>query len=246
MELYNLVVETTRRCNMKCAHCVRGKAQNRAMPTEHLRAFLQQIEYISSITFTGGEPTLPSGIKVIYNFMDVCNSFSVSVGSFYIVSNAKVWRPEIGNMVGELYNFCDDNEVSNFDISTDRYHDEIPAQRRRFRYQLEDHLMNWFGIPEDIVIQRNDIEFRNVIAEGNAHDWATGRYNEQQEVYLEYWDDDQPRITEGDIYINCDGNVINGCDWSYESQKKAENIICSVNDDFEAAIKPIAVKQELA
>ncbi len=246
MELYNLVVETTRRCNMKCAHCVRGKAQNRSMPIEHLRAFLQQIEYISSITFTGGEPTLPSGMKIIYNFMDVCSSFGIPVGSFYIVSNAKVWRPEIATMVGDLYNFCDDNEVSNFDISTDQYHDPIASKRRHFRYQLEESLEMWHGISADIVTSRRDIDFENVISEGRAQDWGTGRYNEQQEVYLEYWDDDQPRITEGDIYINCDGNVINGCDWSYESQKKAENIICSVNDDFEAAIKPIAVKQELA
>ena len=245
MDLYNLIVETTRRCNMKCPHCIRGKAQNRAMPIEHLRAFLQQIKYISCVTFTGGEPTLPSGIKVMYNFMDVCNALGVTVGSFYMVTNAKVWRPDIAIVVGDLYHFCDDNEATYIDISTDQYHDEIASKRRWFKYELEEALDIRFGI-EGIVGMRENIRFDNVISEGNAHDWGTGRYMEPQDVYLEYWDDDQPRITEGDIYINCDGNIINGCDWSYESQKRAENIICSVTADFEKAVKKIAVQQELA
>jgi hypothetical protein len=32
----------------------------------------------------------------------------------------------------------------------------------------------------------------------------------------------------GNEYLNCNGNIINGCDWSYENQEKYK--ICAVED----------------
>ena len=31
-------------------------------------------------------------------------------------------------------------------------------------------------------------------------------------------------------YLNCKGNIIAGCDWSYESQDNPERIVCNVGD----------------
>lgn len=53
-----VVLEITRRCQLKCAHCMRGDAQNLDMSEEIIDAFLEQTAGIERLFFTGGEPTL--------------------------------------------------------------------------------------------------------------------------------------------------------------------------------------------
>lgn len=244
MEIYNLITETTRRCNMRCPHCLRGNPQNKVMTKEILRKALSNFSYISTVTFTGGEPTLPTGLLAIYDFMDVCNELGIFVGSFYMVTNAKVWRPEIVTTIADLYDFCDDNEVSEVDISTDRFHDPIASKRRWFKCELEEQLLFQYG-REITVSMRPEMDYENVKEEGRGQQFATGNFVDNPEIYVEDWDNEL-RITEGDIYLNCDGNFINGCDWSYESQTYPEHIICSVDDNFEEAIRTIASQIEVA
>ena len=157
MQLDNLVVEVTRRCNMACEHCLRGEPQNKTLKDEDMYNILRQVSYISSVTFTGGEPTLPSGMKVIERFMEICNELAVDVGSFYIVTNAKVWRDKLPALINRLYNFCDDNEISHIDISGDRYH---CGDVDTFKWRLEEELMYNFGL-EEIVGVREDIDNRS-------------------------------------------------------------------------------------
>ena len=49
----NLCVEVTRKCNMKCAHCLRGDAQNMDINTCYIDTLLENVSGIGSITFTG-------------------------------------------------------------------------------------------------------------------------------------------------------------------------------------------------
>jgi hypothetical protein len=37
-------------------------------------------------------------------------------------------------------------------------------------------------------------------------------------------------IQEGEVYLNCDGNIIDGCDWSYAKQRQKSRIVCHVSD----------------
>jgi hypothetical protein len=205
------------------------------MNKEYLVRFLEQVSYISSITFTGGEPTLPSGQKVIRDFMDVCNHLGVCVGSFYMVTNAKVWRPELPALINDLYCFCDDNEISMIEISTDQFHDRIQLQRSTFKFRLEEDLLYKYRI-ENMIHMREEIPYHRLVDQGRAVNIGSGSCYEPSELWIEFYGEDI-NITDGDIYLNCDGNVILGCDWSYESQKDHNNIICSVYDDFEKAIR---------
>jgi hypothetical protein len=236
MDLDCLVVEVTRRCNMICGHCLRGERENKTMSETHLYDFLSQMNrgYISSLTFSGGEPTLPSGMKVIRKFMEICSRFNIDVGSFYMVTNAKVWRPELPELIQSLYNFCTDNEVSGVDISTDTYHEHIQLIRLAFKDRLNDELYCTIG-REDLVGMRRDIPYENIMEEGRGVQYGSGRLEVPPDIQIETWSG-TPAITEGDIYLNCEGNVIHGCDWSYKSQRKPENIICAASDDFEEAI----------
>lgn len=240
MELYNLIVETTRRCNMKCAHCLRGEPQNKSMSRMHLVNFLRQINYVSSVAFTGGEPTLPSGLKVINEFMEIGRHLDIEVGNFYIVTNAKVWRNEIPDTLAKLWEFCCDNDISSIDISNDQYHDPIGYKRRDFQEKLKEYLWQWYGLDIPIGNRTERLLFQHVRMEGRGVDLGAYRENEQDELMIDNWDGEY-HISEGDIYLNCDGNVINGCDWSYESQKEPCNIICAADEDFETAVKKVAV-----
>ena len=53
-----LTVETTRKCNMRCAHCLRGNAQEVDIDHKHIDNLLDQTEVIGHLDITGGEPTL--------------------------------------------------------------------------------------------------------------------------------------------------------------------------------------------
>ena len=53
-----LGLEITRKCNLKCAHCLRGDAQHLSMKKEVIDKILDSSAGIKEIFFTGGEPFL--------------------------------------------------------------------------------------------------------------------------------------------------------------------------------------------
>ena len=54
----DLVLEVTRRCNMSCAHCCRGDAQNCDITHKVIDDAFANLSGIGSLVFTGGEPSL--------------------------------------------------------------------------------------------------------------------------------------------------------------------------------------------
>ena len=86
----NVVIEVTRRCNMCCAHCLRGDAEAVDIQERYIDAFLDSFAnagYISSLTFTGGEISL--NIPAIRYTLNAVRERNISVGSFYMVTNGK-------------------------------------------------------------------------------------------------------------------------------------------------------------
>lgn len=243
MYLDNFVLETTRRCNMVCNHCLRGEPQNLSMPPEHIRTALSKIDFIGSVTFTGGEPFLPSGLRTINLFIDQAHYFDVEVANFYIATNGLRWRNEIVETVKRLYWMCDpDNEISSVDISTDRFHMTGSGQTtsyHNFKYRLEEALLYEHGIELQINEKSPNLDYNSAIPEGRAENWGT-EPKEPSEIIWHHGMDEhshETQVVEDEIYLNCKGNIIHGCNWSYASQDLPENIICHVNDDIEDAIR---------
>lgn len=86
----NVFIEVTRRCNMCCAHCLRGDAESIDIQEKYIDAFLDNFEkgaYISSLTFTGGEISL--NIPAIRYTLKAVKERGIAVGSFYMVTNGK-------------------------------------------------------------------------------------------------------------------------------------------------------------
>ena len=65
----------------------------------------------------------------------------------------------------------------------------------------------------------------NVIAEGRGKEWGGDSFNER-----ECFEVDAGGVSDGIVYLNCEGNIIGGCDWSFESQRDHENIISAVEE----------------
>ena len=56
--LKSLFLEITRKCNLKCEHCLCGEAQNLTISKKVIDRMFEQIENATNITLTGGEPLL--------------------------------------------------------------------------------------------------------------------------------------------------------------------------------------------
>lgn len=233
IKIDRLMIEVTRKCNMKCDHCLRGEAQNISMKNEHLENFLSQVSAIDRIGFTGGEPTLPSGIKVMRDFIDICKEKKIKVGDFWIITNAKVWRPELAGIIKDMSSLCCYNHSSIIEISQDQFHDDVPVKRQYFLDKVRKITKK---LPVTVQTRAKKIKEKHVLSEGRAPITGVGykpytkspgwfRYNEGQNIVY------------GDvIYVNCLGKIIWGCDWSYESQDKAENILCSVDGNIKKEV----------
>ena len=87
LQLNEFAIEITRKCNMKCAHCLRGEAQKRNIHKKYITKVLEDISSIGSLTRTGGEPTL--NIPAIRFILEELKRLEIPVNNFYIVVNGR-------------------------------------------------------------------------------------------------------------------------------------------------------------
>lgn len=223
MKLYvdQLVIEVTRKCNIQCGHCLRGDAECVNIKMKYVDALFSQISSIGSITFTGGEPQLVPGIidKIRYSAI----IHNIDVGNFYCVTNGVKNSKKFKDVMISWWNFCNDNEISGVDLSNDIWHDEATDYTTNTNY-IED--LEFFHKRMRTRQSRDAI-----INEGRAKFYGN-RNNEPDNFCKILYDEDQITITEGTLYLNALGKIINGCNWSYMSQRTRDDIqIGDVMDD---------------
>lgn len=210
--LSNLVIEVTRKCNMKCKHCLRGSAQSIDIQNKYITELLMQVDGIYSLTFTGGEPSM--NVKAIEFFISEAKRLRVSIGSFYIATNGKNIKSDFVVACLKLYALCDEKEMCSVQLSNDMYHNEEGI--------YNDELLCGLSFYS----KRNDNDYTryNLINEGRAKYYGKGKRNLIDEVNLDIQDIDD--LNDATLYLNVEGKIVNGCDWSYSSQK--EYVLCDV------------------
>ena len=228
----NLILEVTRRCNMNCAHCLRGNAKAVDMSPEVLKATMGHIDSICDITFTGGEPSL--NLPIIAKTLEICKSRHMNVSSVFIATNGLAnvdcllkicdkWHeymtcPEIGNdklispyEYPHLFQHNEDDEGFGMQLalSSDRFHAPIPAS-----HVLKLKSRTYFSTVK--MFEDND---RHVLSRGrgivipDAIDRPI-----QEDLYFDEYDENVTSIEE--LYVTATGDILADCDIPYNEHKK--------------------------
>lgn len=218
MNIGSLIVEVTRKCNISCQHCLRGEAVNMNMKKEYVDTLLSQVDNINSLVFSGGEPTL--NLPLMEYFLEVCKHRRIDIGFFYIATNGKKITKRFIMFCLDLFNYCSEKDECSVQISNDMFHrDECDYDiklleglkffSKKFEKDGYDY-NNWSSLKtEGRMENRMRRENKPIVIDENC-------------INPEYFENDV------DVYLNCKGEIINGCDWSYKSQK--EHKLCDVGE----------------
>jgi sulfatase maturation enzyme AslB (radical SAM superfamily) len=211
LALSNLVLEITRKCNMRCPHCLRGPVQDLDMSTAIIDRVTTAAHHIFGITFTGGEPSLNA--KTIHHLRWAAHFYECYLDYFWLTVNARFFKQDFYDAMTELYSVCHFKEDCSMTISGDQYHG------KRSRKALE--MYSELPFFSDMWLHRN-IEDDQLLDEGMAYSNGIGR-REKENIRTEITDYDLvgDSLYIGDmVYINAKGDVLLDCDLSYASQKR--------------------------
>lgn len=210
----DLVLESTRQCNLKCPHCLRGDAEEVFMTPHVLDILAEQIHggQVGTLTISGGEPTL-YGSQFIPYVIQAFTTHEVDVCNFYIVVNGTRPSPPKDTLfvraLMDLYLFCSENETSTLDISNSKWHNL--HQDNEFIRMLEVLKFTHHRHP-----------LKSVIPEGrgkNLRDEQRHHWTPNEEITVEEYD--KVCYVHGMLYMNAFGHIFTDCDLSYETQAKA-------------------------
>ena len=204
----NLVIEVTRKCNMNCAHCLRGDAQNIDIDTAYIDRLLENVEGIGNITFSGGEPSL--NIHAIEYTLLACQERHISVGSFYVVTNGKTNALPLAIACLKWYAYCDCAEdMCGLALSKDMFHDEVQREN-------ENILKGLSFFRHDKYTDFNKVKIINT---GRAE--LLGGYDKMDvefhdEKFSYFGDDESGYTIESMIYLSANGEIRTNCDSAYD------------------------------
>lgn len=205
----NLCIEVTRKCNMNCAHCLRGEAQNMNISTCHIDKLLENVKSVGNITFTGGEPSL--NIQAIEYTLRRCKDLSIDVFSFYVVTNGKANTLPLAISCLKWYAYCSSagEDMCGIALSRDMFHDEIDIDN-------EGILRGLSFFRED---KFTDFDRVKIINSGRAEE--LGGFD-KMDVYshdeaFSYWGyEDHGYTIESMVYLSANGEIRTNCDSSYD------------------------------
>lgn len=245
----DLILEITRRCNMKCPHCLRGDAENMDMSEDIVKNLFAGIESVSTLTFSGGEPSL--AVHVMRRALDVCRNNGINVRQVYIVTNGLTVSDEFITVCRDWDAYClecqlsssvTDHYVGGYEarrilknilnnedgeragcvvaVSLDTYHDDIPLG----------NLIRLAAMPHLVLDKAHDEhdDDRWILCEGRAAFNGIGERDMKSEMPWAYGERgrhiDIESYGDGDIYIeemyiNAEGGILKKCNYSYETQE---------------------------
>lgn len=206
-----LVLEITRKCNMRCPHCLRGAAQPVEMDLNIINFVTEATDHISRVVFTGGEPSLNA--DAINHFRWASHFNNCGFNSFWLTVNAKFFKKDFYDAIWNLYRSCDNPTECVMTISGDQYHS------KRSNKALDMYCLLPFFTNE----RMENIRDGALLDEGMARKNQIGRFEVIVPRYFsesEYIAGKDTLYIRDTVYINAKGDVLLCCDLSYAHQKK--------------------------
>lgn len=211
----DVAIEVTRRCNMKCAHCLRGDAQNMDITHEIIDKFLDGFgpgACIGSLLFTGGEITL--NLDAIRYTLQAVKEKKISVMSFYMVTNGKEISliDELVRVAIDWYVYADDNELTGLALSHDPFHEKLEnwGEIKRTLSAL-----SFFSSEDKDMYKQSDIILTD---EGRAKNLVEFKKRAPYISFPEIYETQNGELDisgSGRLYLSSNGNIAPDCDMSY-------------------------------
>lgn len=226
-----LMLEVTRRCNMNCAHCLRGEAQNMDMTKEIVDKVLQDVESITSLCFSGGEPSL--NIPIIEYTLEYCKKHDIYVDSFFVATNGKNVTVEFLMAMINWYAYVEEcggeSDMCEVALSTDMFH-EVVDRRNINRLSA----LGFFSSTS----KETDFNDAYLINEGRAKELGGGFRKRDSHYYGLSGEVFEERIsTESMIYISANGDVKTDCDTAFETDA------CTIGNVLEEDLSEIIANE---
>lgn len=219
LEIERLSIEITRRCNMKCSHCMRGSAINTDINIEYITNILRHTQKIGYLNLTGGEPSM--NVEAIQFVLNSLKRRNITVGSFQIITNGSQtsMSDEFIEVCSKLYAYQrEESHPERLDcmleMSNDRYHDNVYQDEVHQKLSVYPFFSNRYtstnreGVP---LIKQ-------------------GRSKSGYQVPISTIGLDGNRVY-GSVYLNALGYLIAAGDMSYSNQDK--HILCHSKDFME-------------
>lgn len=203
-----VMLEVTRKCNMNCAHCMRGDSQNVDIETEVIEQLFKQADSIKHLGLTGGEPSLaPYVLKWITYYSKLYNC---NIGSFFCATNAKCYSDEFAAELNDLYNHCEKKEECVLTVTTDQFHS--PADKVAMQKYRELPFYN-------PVNEKGKIHKWEILNEGRANLNGLGQFSKPEIINFYDVTLEGLKLKVSDIiYINVFGELLLDPDMSYINQ----------------------------
>lgn len=221
IKVNTLVLEITERCNMSCAHCLRGPAQDLDMADEIIEKALKDITWIGTLVFTGGEVALyPHAMEVALQY---CKDHEIEVESFYLVTNGKDVNEAFLHIVLDWAVYTAPNDYDNMSgisLSSDQFHDRIKDRNKqilkRFSFYREDHQTKKM---EYLIKEGRARTLTGNYAFRDPHDYVLQKMVGDSDNCIGFDDEltgnNRIYMYDSNVYVSAAGAVKIGCDDSY-------------------------------
>lgn len=117
----NLSLELTRKCNLQCAHCLRGGCENKEMSDETIDRIFEEVSAIGLLHFIGGESSLATGR--ITHLIESAKAHNTLIHNILVFTNATIVTDEYIETLKKLRRLAD-NDYNNYVGFTPRYERE--------------------------------------------------------------------------------------------------------------------------
>lgn len=159
----NLAMIITDRCNLDCAHCLRGKKCNRDMSDEVVESTLSQIRSIGNLAINGGEPTL--AIDVIEKIINYVIDKQIKLQEFTVTINGTIYSEKLLELLDTINKYIGDEDINSLvAISLDRYH-IAEVERLRITEEFNENLRRYSESKHFYGWRNTD---KKLFSEGNA------------------------------------------------------------------------------
>ncbi len=207
IEIEQFGIEITRKCNMQCDFCMRGKSQNIEINDDIINEIFNSLckfekIKIGSISLTGGEPFLASEklIKVINELI----RRNISVSWLTVTTNGSIFDENIINALNLMNDYAEFGVTlrisadSHHIINKDKLNENIERIKQIFKGKLEVQIDVPFILPSGYENENN--------TPPNHEEFIS--YFDGQKVYVPL------------LFITSNGTITDTYDYSYEQVDK--------------------------